>query len=191
LNLKSDLLHHHFTSFYFTIHISSESTIWCTVAGRPSLWIDIEELSRMVHPPPPAAQLPDNQPTTTTEASSTNSSPSLLPYLRDSSPSPQTIVDPSVNVNEPKVPGPRAGPSLLSLSNPPIQSPTPTSATSSTSSKAKKRPKPLVLGRQEVGQDEELTAQLGTDGRWSARSGVTIVSPRKSGQPAVEIGHEG
>jgi len=130
----------------------------------------------MVPPPPPAAQLPDNQPTTT-EASSTTSSPSLLPYLRDSSPSPQTTVDPSVT--EPKVPGPRAGPSLLSLSNPPISS-TPTSATSSTSSKAKKRPKPLVLGRQEIGQDEELTAQLRTDGRWSARSGITIVSPRKS-----------
>ena len=145
----------------------------------------------MVPPPPPAAQSPDNQPITTTTGgvSSTSSSPSLLPYLRDSSPSPQTIIDSSVN--EPKVPGPRAGPSLLSLSNPTIPSPTPTSATSSTSSKAKKRPKPLVLGRQEVGQDEELTAQLRTDGRWSARSGITIVSPRKSGQPAVEIGHEG
>jgi hypothetical protein len=137
--------------------------------------------------PPPAAQLPDNPPitTTTTEASSTNSSPSLLPYLRDSSPSPRTIIESS----EPKVPGPRAGPSLLSLSNPPISStptPPPTSATSSTSSKAKKRPKPLVLGRQEVGQDEELTAQLRTDGRWSARSGITIVSPRKFGHPASE-----
>jgi len=136
----------------------------------------------MVSPPPPAAQLPDNQPTTT-EASSTTSSPSLLPYLRDSSPSPQTTIDSSVN--EPKVPGPRAGPSLLSLSNPPISStPAPTSATSSTSSKAKKRPKPLVLGRQEIGQDEELTAQLTTDGRWSARSGITIVSPRKSSSEA-------
>ena len=148
----------------------------------------------MVLPPPPAAQSPDNQPITTTTAgvSSTSSSPSLLPYLRDSSPSPQTIVDPSVNVNEPKVPGPRAGPSLLSLSNPPISSTsTPTSASSSTSSKAKKRPKPLVLGRQDVGQDEELTAQLRTDGRWSARSGITIVSPRKFGQPAVERCHEG
>jgi hypothetical protein len=139
----------------------------------------------MVTPPPPAAQVPDNQPTTTeASSSSTNSSPSLLPYLRDSSPSPQTIIDASVS--EPKVPGPRAGPSLLSLSNPPIPSPTPTSATSSSSSKAKKRPKPLVLGRQEIGQDEELTAQLRTDGRWSARSGITIVSPRKFGQPAVE-----
>ena len=132
----------------------------------------------MVPPPPPAAQLSDNQPTSTTaEGSSTNSSPSLLPYLRDSSPSPQTTVN--TKVDEPKVPGPRAGPSLLSLSNPPIPS-TPSSATSSTSSKTKKRPKPLVLGRQEVGQDEELTAQLRTDGRWSARSGITIVSPRKS-----------
>ena len=140
----------------------------------------------MVPAPPPAAQVPDDQPITTTTAgvSSTNSSPSLLPYLRDSSPSPQTIIDPSIN--EPRVPGPRAGPSLLSLSNPPIPSPTPTSATSSTSSKAKRRPKPLVLGRQEIGQDEELTAQLRTDGRWSARSGITIVSPRKFGQPAVE-----
>jgi hypothetical protein len=139
----------------------------------------------MVPPPPPAAQSDNQHITTTTEASSTNSSPSLLPYLRDSSPSPQTIIDSSVS--EPKVPGPRAGPSLLSLSNPPTSSTsTPTSATSSTSSKAKKRPKPLVLGRQEIGQDEELTAQLRTDGRWSARSGITIVSPRKFGQPAVE-----
>jgi len=141
----------------------------------------------MVHPPPPAAQSRDNQPITTTTAgvSSTNSSPSLLPYLRDSSPSPQTTIYSSAN--EPKVPGPRAGPSLLSLSNPPISSTsTPTSATSSTSSKAKRRPKPLVLGRQDIGQDEELTAQLRTDGRWSARSGITIVSPRKSGQPGVE-----
>lgn len=142
----------------------------------------------MVPPTPPAAQSRDDPPITTTTTagvSSTNSSPSLLPYLRDSSPSPQTIIDSSGN--EPKVPGPRAGPSLLSLSNPPISSTsTPTSATSSTSSKAKKRPTPLVLGRQDIGQDEELTAQLRTDGRWSARSGITIVSPRKSGQTAVQ-----
>ena len=132
----------------------------------------------MVPPPPPAAQLSDNQPSSTTaEGSSTNSSPSLLPYLRDSSPSPQTTVN--NKVDQPKVPGPRAGSSLLSLSNAPTSS-TPSSAPSSTSSKAKKRPKPLVLGRQEVGQDEELTAQLRTDGRWSARSGITVVSPRKS-----------
>jgi hypothetical protein len=148
---------------------------------------------------PPAAQPSDQATNTTTNAdpSSTNSSPSMLPYLRSSSPSPQTTIDPQSS--SPKVPGPRAGPSLLQLSSPSTSTSTPTplssgplsaTSTSSTSSKAKRGPKPLILGRQEVGQDEELTAQLKTDGRWSARSGITIVSPSESiqrnGAGAVE-----
>ena len=38
----------------------------------------------------------------------------------------------------------------------------------------------MILGRQEIGQDEELSAQLQTDGRWSARSGIEVVTPRES-----------
>jgi len=148
----------------------------------------------MAGPTPPtgtAAQLHlDDQATVkTTDASSssTNSSPSMLPYLRDSSPSPQTISAPSTSESDARVPGPRAGPSLLSLSTAgpststaASTSPLSASSTTSTSSKSKKRPKPLILGRQEIGQDEELSAQLQTDGRWSARSGIEVVTPRES-----------
>jgi hypothetical protein len=150
-----------------------------------------------------------SQPTPTPTAdtgpdpSSNNSSPSMLPYLRDSSnpSSPQT--DLSATGEEARVPAPKAGPSvsLLKLLHPnatlPYESPStsstsPTStplsaATSSTSSKTKKRPEPLILGKQEIGQDEELTAQLRTDGRWSARSGITIISPTRGKQSQAEV----
>jgi hypothetical protein len=116
------------------------------------------------------------------EPSSTNSSPSMLPYLQDSNPpSPKPDPDsPSARVPAPRIA--RPVPSLLSLNpNNPLasgSSASPTLSTaSSSSSKFKRRPAPLMLGRQEIGQDEELTAQLRTDGRWSARSAITIVSP--------------
>jgi hypothetical protein len=132
---------------------------------------------------------------TDTGPSSTNSSPSMLPYLRDSSIPSSPQADLPAVAEDSRVPAPRAGPSvsLLKLLHPnttsPSESPSPSSTsptstplsatTSSTSSKTKKRPKPLILGKQEIGQDEELTAQLRTDGRWSARSGITIISPTR------------
>lgn len=144
-----------------------------------------------------------------TGPSSTNSSPSMLPYLRDSNPSsPQT--DLPAAAEGARVPAPRPGPAISLLkqlqsnatstsstgsgsgsdSTTPIPTPTPLSAvptptptsassSSSSSSKTKRRPKPLILGKQEIGQDEELTAQLQTDGRWSARSGISIISPTR------------
>lgn len=143
-----------------------------------------------------------------TGPSSTNSSPSMLPYLRDSNPSsPQT--DPPAAAEGARVPAPRPGPAISLLkqlqsnatstsstgsgsgsdSTTPIATPTPLSAiptptptsasSSSSSSKTKRRPKPLILGKQEIGQDEELTAQLQTDGRWSARSAISIISPTR------------
>lgn len=178
------------TSYYIHTYTTIKSTVgWYWSIFDPHLSTTGRSpgiTSKMADPPPPAAQPnPNSRPTTTTEGSSTNSSPSMLPYLRDSTPSPQSTLNSSTT--SPKVPGPRAGPSLINLSNtiPPSTSTSTSSAplsatsSSSTSSKAKKRPKPLVLGRQEIGQDEELTAQLRTDGRWSARSGITIISPRK------------
>jgi len=123
-------------------------------------------------------------------SSSTHSSPSQLPYLRDSvSPDPGTESDlpdgpiqSELELHEGKTPRPRAS---LNLPTEPQsrRSLSPTlsvGSSSSSSSRIRKRPPPLVLGRQEVGQDEELTAQLQIDGRWGRKSPL-LVSRRSSG----------
>lgn len=125
-------------------------------------------------------------------SSSTHSSPSQLPYLRDSdSPDAQPLQ--KQHEDEERARDPTPTPSSFALLNLPgpssgsakaLLSPT-LSATSSTSTSSKgrtrKRPAPLILGRQNIGQDEELTAQLEADGRWSARSPLTVISRRSSG----------
>jgi hypothetical protein len=131
---------------------------------------------------------------TASSSSSTHSSPSQLPYLRDSdSPDGQPLQTKQEDEESTRDPTPTPTPSSFALLNLPgpssgfgnaLLSHT-LSATSSTSTSSKgrtrKRPAPLILGRQDIGQDEELTAQLQADGRWSAKSPLTVISRRSSG----------